>query len=321
MFCSNRESAAFVLVFSLASLKSLDRIRLFYNTVVRVQRSDPIVILVGNKLDQKRVVPVQEAVDFARAIGATYIETSAKTAHNVSLAFTEPITRLRNKHAHVGASYDLKGRLALPLNPQSIEAPPGAIAAVEAQERARAASGRRPSNEVQNQIFPAGPILEASMPLNQLLLGRYPEGPTDEPPGYGPGGQTGPSVFEHQLPPGTVIPRSSSQTGSSTPRGGMRSRSGTNASIPSSPWSQHGAPPVPIRNTRSANIVSEESRPTRKMSDPQSPVVPPRHRPVEKPAAKRKGGSLANMLSTRKSKKIVDSGKPGTDKDSNCVVQ
>lgn len=264
------------------------------------------------------MVPAQEAVDFARLIGATYIETSAKTAHNVSLAFTEPITRLRNKHAHVGASYDLKGRLALPLNPQSIEAPPGAIAAVEAQERARAASGRRVSNEAQNQSFPAGPILEAPMPLNQLLLGRYPDGPTDEPPGYGPGGTTGPSVFAHQLPPGTVIPRSSLQTGSSTPRGGTRSRSGTNASIPAS-WNQHGAPPVPTRNTRTANIVSEESRQTRKMSDPQSPVPPPKHRLVEKQTGKKKGGgSLANMLSNRKTK---NSGRPGTEKDGNCVIQ
>lgn len=266
------------------------------------------------------MVPVQEAVDFARTIGATYIETSAKTAHNVSLAFTEPITRLRNKHAHVAASYDLKGRLALPLNPQSIEAPPGAIAAVEAQERARAASGRRPSNEAQNLTFPPGPILEAPMPLNQLLLDRYPDGPTDEPPGYGPGGQTGSSVFEHQLPPGTVIPRSSSQTGTSTPRGGTRSRSGTTASIPSAPWNQHGAPPVPTRGTRSANLISEESRPTRRMSDPQPPVVPPR-RPVEKPSGKKKGGSLANMLSSRKAKKFVDSGRSGTEKDTTCVVQ
>jgi len=103
------ESAAFVLVFSLGSRKSLDRIQLFYRTILLVQRSDPIVILVGNKLDQERVVPTQEAVSVAQSIGATYIETSAKTGHNVSFAFTEPVMRLRNKHAHVAPSCGING--------------------------------------------------------------------------------------------------------------------------------------------------------------------------------------------------------------------
>ncbi|KAF8316820.1 ras protein, partial [Clavulina sp. PMI_390] len=89
------ETAAFVLVFSIGSYKSFDRLKLFYNIVTRVQRKDPIVIVVGNKLDQKRVVPAQAGIEFARSIKATYIETSAKTAHNVPLVFTEPITRLR----------------------------------------------------------------------------------------------------------------------------------------------------------------------------------------------------------------------------------
>lgn len=304
---------------------------------MRVQRADPILILVGNKLDQKRVVSASEAIAFANEIGATYIETSAKTAHNVSTVFTEPITRLRNKHAHVAESYDLKGRLQLPPNPQSIEAPPGAIAAVAAQEAARANSGRRGSSEKYENLGTIGPIIEAAMPLNQVLLGYYPDGPSETPEGYLPGGQTGPSVFEHQLPYGTPLnvnapaqPPARTSGGSSTPRG-TRSRSGTNASLTGTPgWplqAGHATPPLPGRNGRSATISAEESRPTRKMSDPHPPQPPSKSSPSpDKHVSKKKSGSLAVMFSkNRKPGKVPTEHETRPDKhdkkDGNCVVQ
>jgi Ras-related protein Rab-2A len=49
-----------------------------------------VVMLVGNKcdLDNKRVVPTEEGMRFARENDLLFIETSAKTAQNVDESFT-----------------------------------------------------------------------------------------------------------------------------------------------------------------------------------------------------------------------------------------
>lgn len=144
------------------------------------------------------MVPQADAVAFAQEIGATYIETSAKTAHNVAAMFTETIPRLRAKHAHVPPEIDVKGRLSIPPNPQSTEAPLSAIAAVASQLEAKALAGGDPSvgtmglgysTNSRGGSTPAqsttrlstssgmpalgipGPIYTAPMPRNKLLSG------------------------------------------------------------------------------------------------------------------------------------------------------
>jgi Ras-related protein Rab-2A len=49
-----------------------------------------VVMLVGNKcdLENKRAVPTEEGMRFARENDLLFIETSAKSAHNVEEAFT-----------------------------------------------------------------------------------------------------------------------------------------------------------------------------------------------------------------------------------------
>ncbi|KAF8316819.1 hypothetical protein DL93DRAFT_718675 [Clavulina sp. PMI_390] len=202
--------------------------------------------------------------------------------------------------------YELKGRLITgPKNAQSIEVPASAIAAVAASEARRAASGRRTSDE-NRELGQQGPILEGPMPLNQMVARMWPDGQTENPPGYSHQGLILPGLYESDAPGATygsggmgagmyASPRNSSSQpsglngngagggGLTTPRNGTRSRSGTNASMTQMPnmngtWSSAstggsmGMPPVPGRNPQypRANHIAEDSRPGRKMSDPSS---------------------------------------------------
>ena len=51
--------------------------------------SNLVIILVGNKADMaaQRQVSNEQATEFAKKLGLVYIEISAKTGHNVALAF------------------------------------------------------------------------------------------------------------------------------------------------------------------------------------------------------------------------------------------
>jgi GTPase KRas protein len=63
----------------------------------RVQRGDPIFMLVGNKCDKtyEREVSREEGAALARQFGCEFIETSAKTAHNVERLFMNLVRALR----------------------------------------------------------------------------------------------------------------------------------------------------------------------------------------------------------------------------------
>lgn len=65
--------------------------------MMRVKRQKPIFMLVGNKCDKtyEREVSRDEGAQLARTFGCEFMETSAKTAHNVERLFHSLVRALR----------------------------------------------------------------------------------------------------------------------------------------------------------------------------------------------------------------------------------
>jgi GTPase KRas protein len=92
-----REGQGFILVYSIASRSTFDRLEVFRQSMMRVKRQKPIFMLVGNKNDKtyEREVSREEGAALARNFGCEFIETSAKTADNVQLLFMNLVRALR----------------------------------------------------------------------------------------------------------------------------------------------------------------------------------------------------------------------------------
>ncbi|KAK2462065.1 hypothetical protein APHAL10511_006528 [Amanita phalloides] len=92
-----REGQGFILVYSIASRATFNRLEGFRQSMKRVKRGDPIFMLVGNKCDkiQEREVSREEGAALARQFGCDFLETSAKTAQNVERVFTNLVRALR----------------------------------------------------------------------------------------------------------------------------------------------------------------------------------------------------------------------------------
>jgi GTPase KRas len=86
-----------VLVYSIASRATFDRLEVFRQNMVRVKRTPPVFVLVGNKSDKtyEREVSREEGAALARQWGCEFLETSAKTRANVEKLFTDLIRTLR----------------------------------------------------------------------------------------------------------------------------------------------------------------------------------------------------------------------------------
>jgi len=93
-----REGQGFILVYSIASRSTFDRLEIFRASMRKVKRGDPIFVLVGNKCDKsyEREVSREEGAALARQFGCEFIETSAKTALNVERLFMNLVRSLRN---------------------------------------------------------------------------------------------------------------------------------------------------------------------------------------------------------------------------------
>ncbi|KAF9473317.1 hypothetical protein BDN70DRAFT_885984 [Pholiota conissans] len=93
-----REGQGFILVYSVASRSTFDRLEIFRQSMKRVKRGDPIFMLVGNKCDKtyEREVSKEEGAALARQFGCEFIETSAKTAYNVERLFMNLVRSLRD---------------------------------------------------------------------------------------------------------------------------------------------------------------------------------------------------------------------------------
>lgn len=92
-----REGQGFILVYSIASRSTFERLETFRQLMLRVKRNKPIFVLVGNKCDKtyEREVSREEGAALARSFGCEFLETSAKTSHNVERLFTNLVRSLR----------------------------------------------------------------------------------------------------------------------------------------------------------------------------------------------------------------------------------
>ncbi|KAK5092346.1 RAS2 protein [Exophiala xenobiotica] len=127
-----RDGEGFILVYSITSRNSYDRIRKFFNQVQRVKESHhpgsptghsylqaqmqhgpvysgPVpVMLVGNKSDKhhEREVSSQEGQALAKELGCEFVEASAKNCVNVEKAFFDVVRLLRRQRQNPITSSD-----------------------------------------------------------------------------------------------------------------------------------------------------------------------------------------------------------------------
>ena len=125
-----RDGEGFVLVYSISSRSSFNRIQKFHNQIRRVKeklllegptypgsplsatsaRSDVFgpapIMLVGNKCDRvtEREVSAREGYALARELSCDFIETSAKNCINVEKAFYDVVRQLRLQRSQVIAA-------------------------------------------------------------------------------------------------------------------------------------------------------------------------------------------------------------------------
>ena len=80
------------------SFRSLDK---WFEEVSGNAEEDLVVLVIGNKcdLEQKRQVTTEEGEAFAKEHGLVFLETSAKTAHNVDDAFVQTAQAIYEKIA------------------------------------------------------------------------------------------------------------------------------------------------------------------------------------------------------------------------------
>ncbi|KZP16138.1 ras protein [Athelia psychrophila] len=92
------EGQAFLLIYSIASRSSFDRIEIYRQAILRVKGPNPIFVLVGTKSDKaaEREVSKEDGAALARSFGCTFEETSAKTAQNVEQLFTCLVRNMRD---------------------------------------------------------------------------------------------------------------------------------------------------------------------------------------------------------------------------------
>lgn len=94
---ANREGQGFILVYSIASRATFERLDVFRQAMLKVKRQKPVFMLVGNKCDKQyeREVSREEGAALARSFGCEFLETSAKTPTNVERLFVELVRLLR----------------------------------------------------------------------------------------------------------------------------------------------------------------------------------------------------------------------------------
>lgn len=84
-------------MYSIASRATFERLDVFRQAMLRVKRQKPVFMLVGNKCDKQyeREVSRDEGAALARNFGCEFLETSAKTSHNVEKLFISLVRLLR----------------------------------------------------------------------------------------------------------------------------------------------------------------------------------------------------------------------------------
>ena len=84
-----RRASGCMLVFDITKQGSFDSIPMWLNEIIRETNANINVLLVGAKCDlnSERVISYNQAEELADELGIKYIETSAKTGHNIDEAF------------------------------------------------------------------------------------------------------------------------------------------------------------------------------------------------------------------------------------------
>src|SRR2546421_12515143 len=85
-----RDGEGFLLVYSISSRSTFERVERFRDQITRVKDTDDVpIMLVGNKCDKisEREVSREEGMNMARKLRCEFIETSAKTCVNVERSF------------------------------------------------------------------------------------------------------------------------------------------------------------------------------------------------------------------------------------------
>ncbi|KAH8591846.1 ras family-domain-containing protein [Bisporella sp. PMI_857] len=103
-----RDGEGFVLVYSISSRSSFNRITNFHTQIQQVKESStPVpIMLVGNKSDRvtEREVSTQEGQARARELGCEFVEASAKACINVEKAFYDVVRWLRRQRMQTSNS-------------------------------------------------------------------------------------------------------------------------------------------------------------------------------------------------------------------------
>ncbi|KAJ7243238.1 ras protein [Mycena rebaudengoi] len=90
----------FLLIYSVASRATFDRLAEFRERAVRGKPAIPPMIVAGNQCDKRhseREVSTEEGAARAVQFGCPFIETSAKTGENVERAFVDVVHELRER--------------------------------------------------------------------------------------------------------------------------------------------------------------------------------------------------------------------------------
>jgi GTPase KRas protein len=93
-----RDGEGFLIVYSITSRSTFDRVDRFRDQIFRVKDLTKIpLILVGNKCDKvtDREVSREEGTAKARSLGCDFVETSAKTCVNVERSFYTVVRLIR----------------------------------------------------------------------------------------------------------------------------------------------------------------------------------------------------------------------------------
>ncbi|KAI8816519.1 small G-protein Ras2 [Fimicolochytrium jonesii] len=95
-----RDGEGFLLVYSITSRSTFERVERFKQQINRVKDTDEVpMILIGNKCDRvaEREVSKEEGQHLARKLNCDFMESSAKTCLNVDKAFYQVVRAIRHQ--------------------------------------------------------------------------------------------------------------------------------------------------------------------------------------------------------------------------------
>mmetsp|Transcript_57771 Transcript_57771/g.118226 ORF Transcript_57771/g.118226 Transcript_57771/m.118226 type:complete len:211 (+) Transcript_57771:63-695(+) len=92
-----RGAQGIILVYDVARKETFDSLSMWLQEVEQFSMGggkEVVKLLVGNKIDQERVVPRADAEEWAKARGMLFMEASAKTKEGISQVFNEVVQKV-----------------------------------------------------------------------------------------------------------------------------------------------------------------------------------------------------------------------------------